>query len=462
MDKKGISVVSLVITILVIVLIASITVYQGQEMVDNTRERATMDRLMTISVAIVAHEEELGYADRVLASNDPSIPENEKYVQITSGDYVIMGLEDFNVETNFAPVFVYKTALDNLRTYKLKSWKTVSTNGAYKDADKIEYTYNYYEEQVRESLKPEFDEAKNVNRPLLTADMTPVKTFFDDDGNVQSKIVEDIFTEDWYNYSTISPFWANVMTDKNVYYVWIPRFAYKIQNFYLITDFKSIPASAIDILFLKEDTDYLINDEVLPAGYQVHPAFKYKEGGKEKNITGFWVAKNNIDNLVNSFSAATSSALGAYSGASNVTSRLLKNTEWAAIAYLSMHTVGRCDNGMSLNPNNPSGVFELDVKCYTAAGLESHVSSVSYADKYSYDDEFLTYSSYEDEGKKYGDAIIATSSGLSTQSAWFAGTSIKPTEDEPLIARGIDGNLFAYSAISSSSGAGCRNVLIVD
>jgi hypothetical protein len=303
--------------------------------------------------------------------------------------------------------------------------------------------------------------------------MQPVITYFDDRGGVKTRIVEDLYTEDWYNYSTESPIWANAMTSNNVLYVWIPRFAYKVQNFYLVSDYKNVPASAIDIIFLKGTSNYMQNDEILPAGYQVHPAFKYKENNKEKNITGFWVAKDNIDNLVNTlYSGADSAAQlasDAYASTDHITSRLLKNTEWAAIAYLSMHTAGECKNGMSLGENNSSGVFELDVKCFVAAGLEDEFSSAAeaalpFADLYEYSGDLLTYSSYEEPGKKYGDAIIATSTGDSTQSAWFGGTSILPTADAPFIARGIDGNLFAYSSTTNNPdrGMGCRNVLIVE
>ena len=490
MNKKGVAVISLVIMIIVIVLITSITVYNGISIVDNSRKKATDDRLMTIAVAIVAHEKELGYGDNVYSTNDTSVPEEDRYVEISSGDYVIMGLEEYKNTANYPPTFVYKMTEDKKRIYKLRTPVTVKKSGVYEEKDFASYTYQYYDALVEENYKIEFDSYKGVNRPLLTKDMKPVITYFDNNGDSKSRFVEDIYTEDWYNYSVDSPIWANVIMNDNIMYVWIPRFAYRIQSLYLSSDYKNVPASAIDVVFLKGTSDYMKNEEVLPTGYQVHPAFKYKErvGGieKEVNIPGFWVAKNNIDNMVavlyktsegSSVEAATDkvlfSALHPGADGTNVKSHLIKNTEWAAVAYLSHHTVGRCTNGMSLNPINPSGVFDLDVPCYVAGGLSSSIPSndlkgLSHADKYTllepYDDGKITYDSYEDEGKRYGDGLIGTSSGHSDASAWFGGTSIKPSAQKPFIVRGIDDNLFAYDATprSPTRGLGCRNVLIVD
>ena len=85
----------------------------------------------------------------------------------------------------------------------------------------------------------------------------------------------------------------------NLYYVWIPRFAYKIEEFYLGTNLSNIPSSAIKIVFLKGTTDYMSNEEVIPPGYQVHPAFKFYNSENEKvELPGFWVAKHNVNDVV--------------------------------------------------------------------------------------------------------------------------------------------------------------------
>lgn len=100
--------------------------------------------------------------------------------------------------------------------------------------------------------------------------------------------------------------WANAMTEDGSLWVWIPRYAYKIgtsedQCYHTST------AGVIDIVFLKgttnkdgEGTTYPTTYDMNSAtenGYMsefvVHPAFgnNLNQGGWDKDITGFWVAK---------------------------------------------------------------------------------------------------------------------------------------------------------------------------
>ena len=59
-------------------------------MVEHARLKTANDRLMTIAVAIVAHEKELGYGDNVYSTTDTTVEEIDRYIEITSGDYEIM------------------------------------------------------------------------------------------------------------------------------------------------------------------------------------------------------------------------------------------------------------------------------------------------------------------------------------------------------------------------------------
>lgn len=484
MNNKGISVLSLVITIIVMVIITSITVNVGTHAVDQSRVTLARGRLKAIADAIVANEKELGYANLVASSLDGN------FAQITTSDYYIMGLNDFANTEEYPPVLVKKTESPYdplLKSYVLKTPKLVRKTGIYKDDEYVEYDFNFYEKKVEENFKVEFDDNKGVNRPLFSKKLIPVKTYFNEDTNDPSfSIVKDIYTDDWYNYSKESPMWANAVVENssNVLYVWIPRFAYSIQSFYISKDYLDVPGSAISVLFLRGTSDYTANGETLPAGYQVHPAFKYKDSsGNKVELPGFWVAKRNTEfaDCIAEGSgvvAKETSDLSAYSmgfNTSEVSSHLLKNTEWAAIVYLSMATVGVSTNGNSLI-NSASGVLELDERCFVAGGLASVVSSnINYADKYYILDSknsVLSYDSYEGYsgdnygnglGRKFGDAIIATSSGLSDTSAWLGGTSVRLTEDKPYIVRGIGSNMFAYDAESNipDKGGKFRSVLIV-
>lgn len=69
MNNKGVSVIALIVTIIVLILITSITIYNGRNVLDRTRKKSAQDRLMTVAVTVVSHEKELGYTDKVLRRN---------------------------------------------------------------------------------------------------------------------------------------------------------------------------------------------------------------------------------------------------------------------------------------------------------------------------------------------------------------------------------------------------------
>lgn len=477
-EKKGISVIALIITIIVLILIASITIYTGGNMIDQSRIRTANDRMSTVANAIVSHEKELGFTGVVMGSVSGD------YRLLDDIDYEIMGLKDYSNEEQMPPIYVYKgsgdSATPNEKVYKLKTPKIVRTKSPYQEDDFVYQEYRFYEEHNTVNEKVEFDTVKGVNRPLLTSDMMAVHTYYDIDGNIYSNPVSDIYGEDWYDYSTTSPNWANIKMNDNRYYVWIPRFAYKVQDFYVGTDYANIPSSAISVVFLKGTTNYMANDEVLPGGYQVHPAFQYKDtAGNEINLPGFWVGKYNVNDSVDvlyKVGGEGTSILGAMeeialdklhptaSASGELESHLLKNTEWAAVAYLSFATDGRTTDGTSIQ-NNPSAVLDLNVKEFVAAGLESEIPSSkrNEFDRYTIDDDTNLLSYDTVENKLLGDAIIATSTGGSGDSAWFGGGAEMVSTTEPYFLRGIDNCLFSYSSVSRNPGftAGCRNVLVL-
>ncbi len=88
----------------------------------------------------------------------------------------------------------------------------------------------------------------------------------------------------WYDYQ--NNIWANIKTDANdleAWWVWVPRYAYKIE----IT-------GVIDIIYIDLE-DKPINKEKygeeLPEGYTVHPAFKPSGTDGSKNLKGIWMSK---------------------------------------------------------------------------------------------------------------------------------------------------------------------------
>ncbi len=157
------------------------------------------------------------------------------------------------------------------------------------------------EQQIDEALGQTYIIEKGVNKPRLTTGMTPIK--FVDPTNSEKGRAEktESSNTDWYDYN--SKKWANSQTEDGSMWVWIPRYAYRVNE----TDKK------FDIKFLIGTTDnyYDENGRIQTAkrctssnsdvdtknGYTVHPVFTdetaigYRNGGWDRELTGIWVAK---------------------------------------------------------------------------------------------------------------------------------------------------------------------------
>ena len=158
-----------------------------------------------------------------------------------------------------------------------------------------------------------YNKEKGVNEPRILSGMTEVM-FNLPEGNNKGTVIksgETGFDENnWYDYTSSK--WANAVTEDGSYWVWIPRFAYKITY----TDAKDkSKGGTIDVKFLLGTTDEYYTDDTkttkatatraksateevdTTTDYYVHPAFTnessigYANGGWDKELTGIWVAK---------------------------------------------------------------------------------------------------------------------------------------------------------------------------
>ncbi len=164
-------------------------------------------------------------------------------------------------------------------------------------------------------LNGSYSEKNKVNSPNLShTGLTPVKfseavatSTLEYEDIVKDVSAEEIQREDWYSYDTENKQWANAKSADGSLWVWIPRFAYKIN--YTEPEDKSA-GGTIDIVFLKGTTDEPADeskkgitikraqDETRTENdYIVHPAFcdgsknGYSNGEWDKEISGFWIAK---------------------------------------------------------------------------------------------------------------------------------------------------------------------------
>ncbi len=206
-------------------------------------------------------------------------------------------------------------------------------------------------------------------------------------------------TYQWYDYNNKK--WANAVlvtsSNRNTYqnasagttitesdilafYVWIPRYKYKVWNINKVigTDSYNAQISGIDIVFENEKestgtmsciydfSSYTLNETCTGSNgdYYTHPAFTF--GNDE--LDGFWIGKFELtgssskltilpntsslgNQTVNGFNTmiqnmqASSNIYGLSTSRTNTDSHMITNMEWGAVAYLTNSKYGRCANG---------------------------------------------------------------------------------------------------------------------
>ena len=142
--------------------------------------------------------------------------------------------------------------------------------------------------QMEQALGKTFNEEKGVNEPNIVTGME--KIMFAANGDTIRSTDSSFDNTNWYNYADKK--WANSMTKDGSMWVWIPRFAYKLDS----------STKSSDVKFLIGTSNKWYNQETkqaeeLPEGYLVSPCFQngtnndFKNGEWDKEITGIWVAK---------------------------------------------------------------------------------------------------------------------------------------------------------------------------
>ena len=207
-----------------------------------------------------------------------------------------------------------------------------------------------------------FNSIKGVNTPQITDGMTPIKWV---DGVETATTVDD---PDWYDYN--NKLWANAKTADGSYWVWIPRFAYKLTSGY-----HSSTAGSIDVKFLKGTTNKTVdNTQIETSGYVAgtndtsmkyftHPVFQ-----NDINQLGFWVAKFEPTAAEGLANGSVISGLCPIEG-DNVSTKTIKvvpnTTSWRCINNANAYAVST-----KMKTNSTYGWKEEQVDPHMATNLE--------------------------------------------------------------------------------------------
>ena len=390
--------------------------------------------------------------------NTSDVTAEELYKSYDGGDVVpIYTPEQFAKVGSGEEVYVKETG----KFYTFSIDKTYMFYGVSEDlTDKIK---EMLKEQVKEEVKIQIADGNlsgggEVNQkpcePILATNMvavywstdggqtasitgegaTPIYSKIDANGNPSSKGSENpnFKKENWYKYTegynlvdTKTSRWANGVTDDGSYWVWVPRFKYKILNKPGANG--TYVAGTVDVKFISVEeksgktlngstyvTTKNIDGEFITTdtqGYIIHPAFEdgskngskaqnqanyveYNNGEWDSELSGFWIAKYEMsaenaagtaqqpgnkvisDSIILVSKANRScwrsiSTGNSYKNCYNYNreneSHMLKNSEWGAMAYLTHSKYGR---------NGNEATLETSYTTATVGELESSTGNI--------------------------------------------------------------------------------------
>ena len=220
------------------------------------------------------------------------------------------------------------------------------------------------------------------------------KVYWEEDGTEVTEGDAGFDESKWYEYKEQSgdttsggnSHWANVKTEDGSYFVWIPRYAYRIVYFDTPENAEAYRADksqttgiigysdARGIVDTEGKTPSDLQDPVTSIGIgenklRTHPVFEtdLDQGGWSNKLEGIWVAKyeasegtNNKPKFEPGVISWRDETIGdmyeiAYEYDRNKESHLMKNSEWGAVAYLAESKYGR--NGTAVSRNTDNGYY---------------------------------------------------------------------------------------------------------
>ncbi len=371
-STKGITLISLVITIIILLILAGVTIATLTG--DNGLIKRAQDAKIATEIADIKEQ----IQTEILGKQ----AENQ-------GD-----ISDSNLET----ILLKYGTLSNEEKLIDKTLTTTKGNHEIKVSDIFNGTTIGNEPLKPYTLAETMGGANSPNISGFNVENTYYVTWGTTapyQPNEESKI-NNAPPSGWSNYNGKE--WANIKTTgggNDCYWVWIPRYAYKVPT-KPTTDKPT--AETIEVKFLQGtsnkpigETAEITNTTPTPGTWVVHPAFTNEGNGGLGNLTGIWVAKYeassssvsettvNTDlngtgggqntnlqvrvkpnvtswrginvngmfdvcqNLTKTVTIDGEQIKNSLADTTNLDSHMMKNTEWGAVAYLSRSVYGMND-----------------------------------------------------------------------------------------------------------------------
>ena len=327
------------------------------------------------------------------------------------------------------------------------------------------------------------------NAPILDDGMIPVVFYTPSNDTIVETISStdsswyDYFNQEWANavlvktsgtktraYYKANPGVAIDESDILAYYVWVPRYKYKI---WTLGESSAGQEQTIDIVF---ESTSSISTGTQVGEYITHPAFWWdndsdgvRDPGEE--LAGIWVGKfettgdssnptilPNVTSLIRqnvSTQFATAQKLGGttYGISSNVDSHMMKNSEWGAAAYLSHSKYGvnreiYINNSSSFytgrSGGNVGGSTPIN-KTYTVQSATTQYNSYGY---YTWDGYLLNYNTNTKSSTRDLTKVASTTGNITGIYDMSGGVS----EYVMGVFANSDGQLWSGSSTSNNSG----------
>lgn len=365
LNAKGITLIALVITIIVLLILAA------------------------VSIATLTGENGI-LTQATEAKKQTEIAEAKEQAQLDIAAWKADKLEK-NENSSITDTII-KDILTGKKYVGTAGDTSFTTKNGYEISYSELYNTSTGEGSGEDREPPKTEDTSGANMPELKDGMQGIT--FADDGT--ETVVTNTSKKDWYSYEITTDEdmtdggtteggnskWANAKLNGN-YYVWIPRYAYKIDNSENYTS-QSGTSHKIDVEFIGTNvTSSNVATEV-GEGYIVHPAFTF---GTEE-LSGFWVGKYETSGsettptiLPNKTSLRDINVSTMFSTAqklstTNYDAHMMKNIEWGAVAYLAQSPYGR--NGTEVSVNQCKNY-------YTGTGAGTGENKI-YNSSYTWDD----------------------------------------------------------------------------
>ena len=209
-------------------------------------------------------------------------------------------------------------------------------------------------------------------------------------------------SDDWYNYKNSQ--WANIYVEKNgleTYYVWIPRYCFKLDQ-----DTQRSDVKFIDVYnnYTDENGNVTEWNELEKEGYQVPEAFEFNN----TQIPGYWATKyteGERDTYTINFDAVASKTKIKIQGISIDTTETVAKYTYAINGNIIKENTKPENFEYEINTENEN---ILNVTAVNANGevigsmtKECTQAKVNTPDLSAFDKETTFYVTYDDEGKEH-------------------------------------------------------------